>query len=46
MGCVPNGANLRVICMKKSYENIDENRIIVDAKYDTDIPRISYADPS
>jgi hypothetical protein len=46
MGCVPNGASLRIICMKNQMKTLAKNVIIFHAKYNANIPRISYADPS
>jgi len=46
MGCVPNGASLRIICMKKQMKTLAKTVIIFHEKYNANIPRISYADPS
>ena len=46
MGCVPNGASLRIICMKNQMKTLAKTVIIFHAKYNANITRISYADPS
>jgi hypothetical protein len=45
-GTHPNGASLRIICMKNQMKTLAKTVIIFHAKYDANIPRISYADPS
>jgi hypothetical protein len=44
--CHANGASLRVICMKNQMKTWAKNVIILHAKYNPNIPWISYADPS
>jgi hypothetical protein len=42
----PNGASLRVICMKNQMKTWAKNVIILHAKYNPNITWTSYADPS
>jgi hypothetical protein len=46
IGTHPNGDSLRIICMKNQMKTLAKTVIIFHAKYNANITRISYADPS
>ena len=43
---VQNGASLRIICIRNLMKILPKTVIISHAKYNANIPRIPYADPS